>query len=77
MRNREIRTTFCFAKFVHAPLPEASFMDGKAGAFEVDVFPRVERCVGRLLSGSRYHFPRRLNWKLATDFLHSHTGLLS
>lgn len=76
MRNREIRTTICFAKFAHAPLPEAGLKDGNAGAFEVDVFRRMERCVGRLLSGSRYHFPRGLNWILATVFLHSHSGLL-
>lgn len=79
MRKKEICPTFCFAKIMHAPLLQGSFKDGKAGAFEVDVFRRMERCVGTLVSGSRCHFSTGLDWIFAAVFLflHSHTGNMS
>ena len=45
MPKKEIYPTFCFAKIMHAILLQGSFKNGKAGAFEVDVFREMERCV--------------------------------
>ena len=36
MRNREIRTAFCVARFMHVHLLEASFKNEQDEAFEVD-----------------------------------------
>ena len=77
MRNREIRTPFCFARFMHVHLLESSFKNEQDGAFEVDVFWKMDSCVGSLLSAYRCHFSTGLNWILAAVFLHFHPEILS